>query len=128
MSLESMLEILTERGLSIRVDLQGQPRIVGRKGEITEGVREVLAAYREEIIARFRPKSSRRIVLLREGDSQEIERILEENDERGQFHERVRQHAEYHPGRTVAGEWRQHKQGHEEWVRFLWLSKDASEP
>jgi hypothetical protein len=51
--------------------------------EYTDAVRETLAAYRAEIIDRFRPKQpmlpvARRVVLLTADRDSEIEQVLEE--------------------------------------------------
>lgn len=59
MSLDSVLDILRERGLQIRVSADGKPTVAGKKDEITDAVRETLAAYRDEIIERLKPTQRR---------------------------------------------------------------------
>lgn len=82
MSLESVLKILDERGLSIVVRHDGQPFVHGKPSEVTDAIREALAAYRDEIIARF-PRARRfyQIVKLKTDDPfGEIEKVVEEHE------------------------------------------------
>jgi hypothetical protein len=53
MSLESMLDILKERGLSIKSVDASKIALNGPREEITEGVLEVLRAYKDELLDRF---------------------------------------------------------------------------
>jgi hypothetical protein len=65
-------------------------------------------------------RTPRRIVLLREGDSSEVERTLAEYrgpDVSGKvLHAELQRLAKEHPGRTLAAEWL----GPLGWTRFLW--------
>jgi hypothetical protein len=124
MSLQNVLDVLAERGLSVHVDEGGTPHLCGRSEEVTPALREALAAYRDEIVRRFRPKATRRVVLLSGGRDSEVEEVLEECPPEG-HHGRVREWGQKHPGRTVAAEWLKTTGGREVWVRFLWLTWPA---
>jgi hypothetical protein len=69
------------------------------------------------------PRAPRRLVLLREGDQSEVERVLAEhagNEISGtRLHAELQRLAGEHPGRCVAAEW----QGPLGWTRFLWCRK-----
>jgi hypothetical protein len=55
MGLDRILEMLTERGLTLFLAPDGRPHVRGPAAEVTPAVKEALAAYREEIIARLKP-------------------------------------------------------------------------
>lgn len=122
MSLDNVLEILRERGLTLRVQIDGKVVLKGKTSEITDAVRQTVTAYKSEIVERFRPRLPRRIVLLCDDGSEEIEKILEEC-ERDWHHERIGYYADQHPERTVAGEWHRQQNGRDEWVRFLTVNR-----
>lgn len=115
MSLQGILDILTERGLSLRVEADGKPHLRGPKCEITPALLDALSAHRDEIVAHFKSKSSRRIVLLKDGD---VEKVLEECSPAG-HQGRARLWAEKYPGREVAAEWCKRDDHGERWMRFL---------
>lgn len=125
MPLDNVLNMLSQRGLTLEVSPDGKGVLRGPKSEITEAVREAVAAYRDEIIERFRPKCTRRIVLL--SDRGEVERILESYTPTGnEDHERTRKHADRNPGSTVCCEHlRQRRHAPDEWVRFLTICRPA---
>lgn len=56
---DELLKALDGRGLEIVVNESGQPVLRGNRGRISEEILEALAAYREEIIARFKLKPRR---------------------------------------------------------------------
>lgn len=62
MSLEGVLSILAERGLSIQVDPDGTPHLRGPKEEKTPALLEAVTAYRTEIVEKFRPKPRRQFL------------------------------------------------------------------
>lgn len=116
MSLNKMLDILAERGLCIEVESNGTPHIRGPREEVTDAVKEVLCVYRDEIIARFKPKVLRRIVLLSGDRDSEVDRVLWEGT-KGEEHGRYRELASNHKGKTVAVE----HAGKIGWTRYLWI-------
>lgn len=62
MSLESVLEILKERGLELFLNDLGKPAFkfkAGQKEGITDALREAVAAYREEIVEWLKPPPCR---------------------------------------------------------------------
>src|SRR5438094_5097250 len=65
-------------------------------------------------------RTPRRVVLLKDGDNSDVERVLSEYGVReastADVSAEVHRFASEHPGRTVAAEW----QGPRAWVRFLW--------
>jgi hypothetical protein len=125
-SLEYVLGVLAERGLSVRVDETMTPRLCGPRAreEMTDALKEALEAYREEIIARFAPRLTRRVVLLVGDRDSAVDRVLEECLPHG-HHDRVRHWAERHPGRTVAGEWLHAGHWGERWERFLTTAQSS---
>jgi hypothetical protein len=58
-SLRSVLDVLAERGLSLVLGADGQPRVKGDPEEVTPALLEALKAYRPEIVARLTPKPAR---------------------------------------------------------------------
>jgi hypothetical protein len=118
--LESVLDIVKERGLTIYLDREGGPRIRGPKEEQTPALLEALKAYRNEIIVCLQPKPVRRVVLLMEGRDSPIEKELEVITDGG--HEgRVRLWAEQFPGRTVAAETWSLNHAAKGWQRYFWM-------
>jgi hypothetical protein len=120
MSLESVLDIVKERGLRIYLDRKGGPRLQGPKHEQTPALLDALKAYRGDIIARLQPLPVRRVVLLMEGRDSPIEKELEVITDGG--HEgRVRHWAERYPGRTVAAETWELNHADKGWQRYFWM-------
>lgn len=124
MTASELVAELEKLGCSIQVSEDGKPRVTGNGRKVPPELREQLPIHRAELVDRFRPHPSRRIVLLDE--SGEVVKVLEEC--RGTGHiERIRHHAANNPGCTIAGEWRQVFDGRERWTRFLTTRRDASE-
>jgi len=71
----------------------------------------------------FSPRCPRRVVLLREGEDSEVERVLQEyhgTEVSGKrVHADVQRLADEHPGRCIAAEWL----GSLGWTRFLWCCR-----
>jgi hypothetical protein len=59
MGLDQVLEMLTERGLSLFLTPDGRPHVRGPVEEVTPAVKEALAAYRQDIIDRLKPPPRR---------------------------------------------------------------------
>jgi len=55
MTLDELLEIVEERGLSVTLGPDGQPRLRGPKEEATPALVEMLRLCRDDIIERLRP-------------------------------------------------------------------------
>lgn len=121
MSLDTVLSMIGQLGLAVKVDPDGTPRLSGPADVARQP--EVMAAlklYRAEIVERLRPKPTRRIVLLRDGRDSEVDRVLWEGVA-GQEHGRIRDMGKAHVGRMLATEWLgTTPTGNPKWTRYVW--------
>jgi len=72
---QEVLDILAERGLSLGLDEQGQPRLIGSDQEKTPAVLGAVEAYRGEILAHIKEVGPAPEPDL-EGDAMELLRVL----------------------------------------------------
>jgi hypothetical protein len=124
MSLQTVLDIVAERGLTLYLDADGMPRMGGPQQQRSPALMDAVRAYRQEIIEHLRLKAARRVVLLAGGRDSEVERVLEVCPDVG-HEQRVRHWADKHPGRTVAGECLCKDHTGEHWSRFLFAQGAA---
>lgn len=119
MSLDAVLSMVSELGLSVAVDESGTPHLRGPSEEAVPEVLAALKAYREEIVQRLKPAPlppTRRVVLLDESGG--VECVLWEG-QAGKEQQAARDEAANLPGRTVAAEWL----GKVGWKRYLTVKR-----
>lgn len=118
MTIDEVLDMLAGHGLIPYLDDQGHPRIRGPTVALTEATRDLIYEHREAILCRLKIPT-RRVVLLTNGRSSPVEKVLSQADPR-EHHLLTQKLGREHPGRYVAAEWRQIRpSGEEVWHRFL---------
>jgi hypothetical protein len=155
MSLQSVLDVVRERGLKIILDEKGSPRLTGgTKKDYTPALMDALKLYRSEIITRWKQNADckkaielakrmpvlphvqmeasagdERVVVLADDRDSQVEGVLSTHrkGEHSWALHVIRMQAQHHKGQILAIEmWEvNHETGRAEFRRFFWRSENA---